>query len=113
MSKKELTKFRTANSKYILNDDKTISVQLYKENIYYWDGKKYNDIDNTIIKTKNGYKNKKNNFKIEFDNNDKDKFINIKKDRNYINLIPLDRKKLKVKVNKEIKSIKNIDNIKY
>ena len=71
----ELKEFRTLNSKHFLQEDKTIKVQVYKENIHYLENNEYKEIDNSLIKTKNGFKNKANNFQVEF--NTIDNCINI------------------------------------
>ena len=40
----ELKEFRTLNSKHILQEDKTIKVQIYQEHIHYLENNEYKEI---------------------------------------------------------------------
>ncbi len=59
MNKKELIEYKTPNSKTCLKKDGTIQVEIYDENIHYLKDGKYEDIDNTLLATEDGYTNKK------------------------------------------------------
>ena len=105
----ELKEFRTLNSKHFLQEDKTIKVQVYKENIHYLENNEYKEIDNSLIKTKKGYKNKANNFLVEF--NTIDNCINIS---NKLKMSLKDSNPLMTdyKISR-VKKAKNIENINF
>ena len=60
MSKKELIEYRTPNTKHFLNTDGTITVELYKDPVHYLENGVYQEIDNTLVQTKEGFKKRRN-----------------------------------------------------
>ena len=82
---KELIDLRKKREKHFLNEDGTITAQIYNEDIHYIKNGKYLEIDNTFITKENFITNKDNDFKVYLS---KDKyFININIDNNYMNII--------------------------
>ncbi len=82
---KELINLRKKREKHFLNEDGTITAQIYNEDIHYLKNGEYLEIDNTFITKENFITNKDNDFKIYLS---KDKyFININIDKNYMNII--------------------------
>ncbi len=77
MKRIELTKFRTNNSKQFLNDDKTITVELYNENVHYLKDGKYVEINNKIYEDEDCYYNKENDFLVKFPKSNKGELLNI------------------------------------
>ena len=71
---KELKHLRKRNEKHFLNDDGTISLYLYNNDIHYLKNGEYLDIDNTLIEKGNTIVNKANNFHTSFP---KDKNTNL------------------------------------
>jgi len=62
----EIKEKRTLNEKHYLLEDGSIKAFIYPENIHYEENGEYIDIDNTLISTTSGFKNKKSNFSSEF-----------------------------------------------
>lgn len=87
-NRKELKEFRTATSKSFLNHDGTIQIELFKEPIYYLDKGEYKEINNSLERTPRGYKNKNNDFKIEFNDSNQPLQINISYKNKKLSLIP-------------------------
>ncbi|MDQ6418735.1 DNRLRE domain-containing protein [Paenibacillus sp. LHD-117] len=70
----ELEDYRTSNSKRYLNPDGTMTEEIYLGNVHYREGKKWKDIDNSLVPSDNSefkYQNKGNRFKVEFADNTK------------------------------------------
>ena len=62
----EDTDWRTANEKHFKLSDGSYVVNVFSYNIHYLEGDRYEEIDNRLIKDKDGkYKNQKNAFKVE------------------------------------------------
>lgn len=81
---KELIDLRKPREKHFLNEDGTITLNMYDEDIHYKKGNEYVEIDNNLIESNNKVVNKENDFKVEFS---KDKFlVNITEEENYINI---------------------------
>jgi len=74
----ELTDKRELNIKHFLKDDNTYEAAVYPLPVHYLDNGKWQDIDNTLVDTKDEEKNSvlentKNDFKIRFANNAQNK----------------------------------------
>ncbi len=110
MQEREIKKFRTLNSKHIIQEDKTIQVQIYNENVHYLENGEYKDIDNTIIEEKDRLKNKFNDFKVAFNKNDGS--IDISKNNKVINM-SLESANMKTYELSKDKKLKNIDKVKF
>lgn len=81
---KELIDLRKPREKHFLNEDGTITLNMYDEDIHYKKGNEYVEIDNNLIEENNKIINKENDFKVEFF---KDKFlVNIVENDDYINI---------------------------
>lgn len=81
---KELIDLRKPREKHFLNEDGTITLNMYNEDVHYKRGNEYIEIDNNLIEDNNKIKNKENDFKVNFS---KDKFlVNIVENDNYINI---------------------------
>ena len=90
---KELKHLRKRNEKHFLNDDGTISLYLYNNDIHYLKNGEYLDIDNALIEKGNTIINKANNFHTSFP---KDKstnlLVDITKDNYYLKIYLLKAK---------------------
>ena len=110
---KELKHLRKRNEKHFLNDDGTISLYLYNNDIHYLKNGEYLDIDNTLIEEENTIINKENNFHTRFP---KDKntnlLVDITKDNYYLKIYLQNHKNnnMKLKSNKENIKLENILN---
>ena len=110
---KELKHLRKRNEKHFLNDDGTISLYLYNNDIHYLKNGEYLDIDNTLIEEENTLINKENNFHTRFP---KDKntnlLVDITKDNYYLKIYLQNHKNnnMKLKSNKENIKLENILN---
>ena len=77
---KELKNLRSKKEKHFLQEDGTIIARIYKEDIHYLKNGTYEEIDNTLIKKGNKFQNKSNSFKATFDENNKNKLLEMEKD---------------------------------
>ncbi|HIS86517.1 MAG TPA: RHS repeat protein, partial [Candidatus Caccenecus avistercoris] len=108
---KELKHLRKRNEKHFLNDDGTISLYLYNNDIHYLKNGEYLDIDNTLIEKGNTIINKANNFHTSFS---KDKntnlLVDITKDNYYLKIYLLKAKNnnTNIKRNKQDLIFENI-----
>lgn len=112
MNKVELKDLRTLNTKSYLNEDKSITIEMYKENVHYLKDGKYEEIDNTLVKTDNGFKNKSNDFEVEFDEVNKQ----IKVEKNNNKLLMSLKNKYDLKDNyklSKVDTLRKVDDIKY
>lgn len=81
---KELIDLRKPREKHFLNEDGTITLNMYNEDVHYKRGNEYIEIDNNLIEDNNKIINRENDFKVNFS---KDKFlVNIVENDNYINI---------------------------
>ncbi len=78
---KELINKRKLREKHFLKPNGEIIAYTYDSDVHYLKNGQYEDIDNTIIKTSNGYENKNNSFKTIFNDNN---LLTLKKDNNYL-----------------------------
>ena len=108
---KELKHLRKRNEKHFLNDDGTISLYLYNNDIHYLKNGEYLDIDNALIEKGNTIINKANNFHTSFP---KDKstnlLVDITKDNYYLKIYLLKNKNnnTNIKRNKQDLIFENI-----
>ena len=108
---KELKHLRKRNEKHFLNDDGTISLYLYNNDIHYLKNGEYLDIDNALIEKENTIVNKENNFHTSFP---KDKstnlLVDITKDNYYLKIYLLKNKNnnTNIKRNKQDLIFENI-----
>ena len=61
----EEKELRTANEKYFRMSDGSYTLQKHSQQIHYFDNGKYEEIDNTLEKKGNSYKNKANSLLVE------------------------------------------------
>ncbi len=92
MSKKELIEYRTPNTKHFLNTDGTITVELYKDPVHYLENGVYQEIDNTLVQTKEGFKNKRNDFQVTFTEEKDNALVNISCKDKKLSMFPKNRK---------------------
>ncbi len=111
MKEIELIHKRRPREKHYLREDGTIIAKIYDTDIHYQKNGRYEEIDNTLIKEKDCYVNKSNDYKVFFKECSKDSLIKIVKDNNYLDM------KLKesnnVKFNKKIKLNKFVEDVYY
>ncbi len=89
----ELQDFRTSNSKRFLKPDGTMMEEIYLGNIHYKEGKKWVDIDNTLVPSDDPnfkYKNKANRFEASFSDTTKgNRFLRFKKGDLSLEMMPV------------------------
>ena len=90
--RKEIIEYRTSNTKHFLKSDGTVDVEIYKDPVHYLDKGEYKEIDNSLVKTTKGFKNKSNNFKIEFDEKSDNSLINISCKNKKVSMYPKNMK---------------------
>ena len=81
MKELELLEKRKEYEKHFLQPDGTIIAKIYDQPIHCLKNGKYEEIDNSLVKTNKGYANKCNSFKVEFD----DEYLTkVEKDNDYL-----------------------------
>ena len=117
MERKELLEYRTPTTKHFLKRDGTIDVEIYDENIHYLKNGKYEEIDNTLLVTENGYANNKSNFKVNFNAEKNDEIIKISNKNKTLSMSFKDSSSFSLFKKKEVKSKLNkskiSDKVKY
>ena len=113
--KKEIIEYRTPNTKHFLKKDGTIEVEIYKDPVHYLEKGEYKEIDNSLVKTTKGFKNKSNDFKVEFNENDSDSLVNISCKNKKISMFPknMEQKISNRTLAKKTKSKIMLNDIKY
>ena len=66
---KELKTLRERKVKNYLNEDGTITAQIYNNDIHYLNNGVYREIDNTLVDKGEYFENKYNSFKTKFNKN--------------------------------------------
>ncbi len=104
---KELIDLRKKREKHFLNEDGSITAYIYNQDIHYLKGKKYQEIDNTMVDNGVYYENKENEFHTIFGKNSND-LVNVWKDNYYLRMYLKDKNELKLIKDGEIINYKNI-----
>lgn len=86
MDEIELIEKRKPREKHFLQKDGTILAKIYDSDIHYLKNGKYEEIDNTLEKRKNIYRNKKNDYRVTFKSNGKNSLVKMAKGKYYIDL---------------------------
>ena len=86
MKEIELVHKRKPREKHFLRSDGTILAKIYNQDIHYKKNNTYEEIDNTLTKVKDEYRNKKNAYQAVFKNKTQDSLMKIERDGNYIDI---------------------------
>lgn len=108
---KELKHLRKRNEKQFLNDDGSISLYLYNNDIHYLKNGEYLEIDNTLVEEENNIINKENNFHTRFTKDTKTNLlVDITKDNYYLKIYLMKSKNnvMNMKRNKNNIKLENI-----
>ena len=85
MKEIELKNKRQRREKQFLQEDGSVILKLYNEDIHFKKNDCYEEIDNTLILKGNSYINKANNYQVIFNrDNNINELYEIKKDNYYI-----------------------------
>lgn len=108
---KELKHLRKPNEKHFLNEDGTISLYLYNNDIHYLKNGVYEEIDNTLIEKNNTLINKENDFHTCFSKDkNTDLLVDITKDNYYLKIYLEKKKEMNLLSNKNNLKLENILN---
>ena len=108
---KELKHLRKQNEKQFLNDDGSISLYLYNNDIHYLKNGEYLEIDNTLVEEENNIINKENNFHTRFTKDTKTNLlVDITKDNCYLKIYLMKSKNNAMNMKKNKNNIK-LENI--
>lgn len=103
---KEIIELRKEKEKHFLCEDGTMKAYKYRDIIHFNKDGKYEEINNTIIKAKEYYTNKANDFKISFSNDIEDSLIyKIEKGETYLNVRLRDKKEKSCQIKTEKNTI--------
>lgn len=86
MNEIELVSKRKLKEKHFLQEDGTIVAKIYDKPVHFLMNGLLDEIDNTLIDYDDYLMNKNNNYKIVFNKKNRKTFLNIKKDKYFINL---------------------------
>lgn len=111
MKEIELIGKRKLREKHFLQEDGTIIARVYDKDLHYKKNNKYEEIDNTLVKEKDYYCNKSNDYKVYFAECVNDKLMRMEKEDNFLEIKISDSKK--ITANKKEKKSKFIDNMIY
>ena len=71
----ELLEKRKAKEKHFLQEDGSIVAVMYNDNVHFKKNGKYEEIDNTLVEENDYYYNRNNDYKVNFNKNNKDIII--------------------------------------
>lgn len=110
MKQIELIGKRKPREKHFLRNDGSIVAYIYSDDVHFLENGKYVEIDNSLIKDKNKYYNKTNNYKVVFEDNN-NKIMSYQKDNHYFDCYLDDERKNTLQ--KSIKETKHKQTINY
>ncbi|MCI8588311.1 MAG: RHS repeat protein, partial [Bacilli bacterium] len=111
MREVEIIEKRKEKEKHFLREDGTVVARIYNDNVHYKKNGKYEDIDNSLVKRKGFYKNKKNDYQVTFKEESKDSFLRMEKEDSFLEIQLKESKDVKVK--KKRKKSQYIENLSY
>lgn len=86
MKEIELKEKRGRREKHFLQEDGSIIAKVYTEDIHYKKDGKFEEIDNTLIKEKDYFSNKSNDYKVWFKENSKSTLMKMEKEKAYLDI---------------------------
>ncbi len=86
MKEIEILEKRKEKEKHFLQENGDIIARVYSDNIHFFKDNKFEEIDNTLIKTDNYYTNINNDYKVYFGENSRNGLMKIKVLDDYINI---------------------------
>ena len=104
----ELLNKRKPREKHFLQPDGTIIAKVYSTDIHYMKNGKYEDIDNTLIKENGHYRNKSNNYEVQFNESIIDSLFKMKKDDFYIDFKIKECKEFLIKLHNDKSKVERI-----
>ncbi len=109
----ELTEKRDEVTKYFAMSDGTIKACIYPQNVHYLEDGTYEEIDNTLVKSrkdgKNYYENKKNSFSAKIPESLKDDYVEFSDKNGYVKFKLLGASNQKLEKAAKSKASKNAD----
>lgn len=97
MKEIELINKRKPREKHFLQEDGTIVAKIYDSDIHYKKNGKYEEIDNTLVKENGYYYNKRNDYKVRFNENFNNTLMTMTKDDCFLELKLENAKRTKIK----------------
>ncbi|MBE6150540.1 MAG: DNRLRE domain-containing protein [Firmicutes bacterium] len=120
MKEIEIKEKRGRKVKQYLHRDGTITAKVFCDDIHFMKNGIYEEIDNTLVKEKDYYVNKDNDYKAYFYKKTKDSLIRIEKDKYFLNIkldncndVEIDINKNKSKLRSELIYRNILDNIDF
>ncbi|MCM1053870.1 MAG: DNRLRE domain-containing protein, partial [Ruminococcus sp.] len=86
MQEIELINLRKKREKHFLQNDGSIIAKVYNEDIHFKKDNKYIEIDNTLIKEGNYYRNRQNDYQVYFKDISNYDFFNIRLNKHYLDI---------------------------
>lgn len=111
MKEIEILEKRRAREKHFLQENGEIIAKIYDNNIHYLKDGKYEEIDNTLMETEDGYCNLNNNYKVSFKKNINKSIMKMENEQYFLEIKLKDIKNIKLKKKKCINKL--IDEIRY
>ena len=109
----ELIEKRDEVTKYFAMSDGTVKACIYPQNVHYLEDGTYEEIDNTLVKSrkdgKNYYENKKNSFSAKIPESLKDDYVEFSDENGYVKFKLLGASNQKIEKAAKSKASKNAD----
>lgn len=111
MKEIELVRKRKKREKHYLQEDGSIKAEVYSSDIHYEKNGEYFEIDNTLVKKNDYYRNLANDYKVYFKDSNRSYLMKLRRGNNYI-AMRLDNSNC-VNVEKEIRDSKLEEKVVY
>ena len=86
MEEIELIKKRKKREKHFLQKDGSIKVEMYGDDIHYEKNGEYIEIDNTLIKKNDYYRNLANDYKVYFKDSNRSYLMKLRRGNSYVSM---------------------------
>ena len=86
MKEVEIISKRKRKEKHFLREDGTIVARVYPDDVHYLKNGNYEEIDNSLVKRKGVYKNRKNDYQVSYKENTQDSFLRMEKGDDFLEM---------------------------
>jgi len=86
MKEIELINKRKLREKHFLQEDGTIIAKVYNRNVHYLKDGKYEEIDNSLQKEKNCYRNKSNDYHVFYSSLGNHSLMKMERQEDYVDI---------------------------
>lgn len=113
VDKYELVAKRKPREKYFLRSDGKEEVHIYLDDVHYQKGKKYEEIDNHLVRQKGTYHNYRNDFRVDYPEEGKNYLMRIEKEGSFLVIALKDALPVRLKYDKSTNQKKSFNQVSY